>query len=644
MNPTRPHPDDFRADINGLRALAVAVVVLYHFDVRGFAGGFVGVDVFFVISGFLMTRIIVRGLANERFSLSSFYAARARRIVPALAVLCAVLLLYGLARLTPPDFERLARHAAASIGFVSNIVYWRDVDYFGATKHDQWLLHTWSLSVEWQFYLLLPVLLMLVARFSRGRPRLLVAAMVAMAVVSFAMSAVLSHTNRIPAFYLLPTRAWEMLAGGLVFLAGPAVAGSRAARLAAPTGLLMIAAAVFGFDEELVWPGWYAALPVLGACLVIWANAPRSVLLGSRPAQFLGDCSYSVYLWHWPLVVVLHQYMLDDAGVWRTAAIAASVLLGHLSLRHVETPARTALARLSLPANGLAFGLSGALVAGVALLVWTTGGLPQRDNVRDYAAVSQRMKFANLGNGWCFVDNVPGLPEGTRTLHYRDDFSRCFVGDPKGRADTLLWGDSHAAHYSPYVSVFAKARGIKVHELSSAACPPLFDTADRGVNPDICARFQQEVRDSLDRYRTIVIAGRWDFYMRHAGFREHVRETLQALTARGAHVVLLGQSPLFDRGIGKQYVYAQVFKRELPERFVGLAGPAEANAVLREAAAQVPGVQYVEPTAGLCDGSGCRVLVDGVPAFYDANHLNIAGAERLAQQARSRGVDLFSGS
>jgi len=633
------HAKDFRSDINGLRALAVVAVVLYHFNVPGFAGGFVGVDVFFVISGFLMTKIIVEGLRAGRFSLWSFYAARARRIVPALAVVCVALLVYGAFWLTPPDYERLGRHATSSIGFFSNIVYWKDVDYFGNQKYDQWLLHTWSLSVEWQFYLLFPVALVAVARFIR-RPLVLTAVVFAMLAISLGMSATLSFSNRIPAFYLLPTRAWEMLAGGLVFLfasTGPA----RARWLAGPLGLLLIALSIALLRAETPWPGYLAILPVAGAALVLWGNYSRSLLLRNPVAQFFGDSSYSIYLWHWPLAVLLHQYVLEDSAAWTTAAIMASVAMGYASLRWVETPSRLALGRRSLRTNGVAFFVSSAAIACVASAVWVGQGLPERPNVERYADAQARMRFANIGNGWCFVDNVDGQGNGMRSIQYRPSFSNCHVGDMTGTEEAVLWGDSHAAHYSPFVAEFARDRHIKVHELSSAACPPLFDTPDKGVQPDVCAQFQKDVLATLDRTKTVIIAGRWDWYMRHASFSESVESTLRRLTARGAVVVVLGQSPLFFTGVGKQYVYATVFGRKYPTQFRGSEGPAAANRIVRSVAAKVPGVRYVEPTAGLCDDKGCQVQIDGVPAFFDANHMNIAGAQALARMARSRGLRLF---
>ncbi|MCZ7655197.1 MAG: acyltransferase [Rhodocyclaceae bacterium] len=288
----RPQAVDFRADINGLRAIAVIAVMFFHFGITGFSGGFVGVDVFFVISGYLMTRIILGPLAVARFSLLRFYFARARRIFPALAVVCVLLLLYGWFHLSPMDFKQLAKHAGTSLLFVSNQTYWKESGYFDADAHEKWLLHTWSLSVEWQFYLIYPLLILAARQLFRWRAGMASFLWVVF-IASLTWSAWLAFANPAKAFFMLPTRAWEMLAGALIFMhQGACNRLTQGRRWPEAAGIAAIIAACLLLGSDNPWPGLLALLPVAGAMLII-ANS-------SGKTQFLGWCCHSGY---WPLVV-----------------------------------------------------------------------------------------------------------------------------------------------------------------------------------------------------------------------------------------------------------------------------------------------------------------------------------------------------
>lgn len=338
---------NFRYDINGLRAWSVLAVIFYHFGIPGFNGGFIGVDVFFVISGFLMTAIVVRGLEQGNFSLPGFYMARARRIVPVLLGLCTALLAIGWIALPPPDYKILATHTLSSLSFLSNFKFFDEAGYFDAASHEKWLLHTWSLSVEWQFYLILPIALRVVWRIYPGRPAQVLTVLTGL-IVSFGLSALTTNPHPTAAFFLLHTRAWEMLAGGLVFLAGTSIRASAIfGKWLERFGLLLIITSVVIFDTETTWPSWKALLPVMAAMMVLTSN--RISFWTNNPLmQWLGSRSYSLYLWHWPVFVALAYVNLQYTPTAIISGILLTMILGDLSYRLLEVPAQHLLSHLNL--------------------------------------------------------------------------------------------------------------------------------------------------------------------------------------------------------------------------------------------------------------------------------------------------------
>lgn len=320
----------FRKDINGLRAIAVIGVVLFHFNAPWVPGGFAGVDVFFVISGFLMSRIIFRGIEQENFSILKFYVARANRIIPVLTVLCLALLVLGWFYITPAEYKMLGKHVGGSIGFFSNNLYLKESGYFDASSHEKWLLHTWSLSVEWQFYIIYPVMLLSMRKFMSVR------AMKATILFATALGFIfcIFATYKFPnaAYYLLPMRAWELMLGGVAFLYPFAVSDNRK-KLVEWLGLALIVGSYFLISKETPWPGYFSIFPVLGSFLIIQAQR-TSIITSNVIFQKLGTWSYSIYLWHWPLVVAIYYFSLNDIFIY--LGIALSILLGFLSNKYIE--------------------------------------------------------------------------------------------------------------------------------------------------------------------------------------------------------------------------------------------------------------------------------------------------------------------
>ena len=322
----------FRKDINGLRAIAVVAVVLFHFNESWMPGGFAGVDVFFVISGFLMTSILFNSMEKSGFSIFRFYLARANRIIPALAILCICLMIAGLFFLPPLEYKALAKHSAASISFLSNFVYWTESGYFDVDSHRKWLLHTWSLSVEWQFYLMYPVLLLaLRSIFSVSNTKRVI---LVLTVLGFAISVIASSRWPDSSYFLIHTRAWEMLFGGLAYLY-PLKFVERHKRLTEYIGISLILMSYAFITSSNAWPGYLALLPVLGSYLIIQACRTNSLSTGNVAFQYIGKWSYSIYLWHWPIVVAISYFKLGFE--YTLFGLALTLILGFLSYRFIES-------------------------------------------------------------------------------------------------------------------------------------------------------------------------------------------------------------------------------------------------------------------------------------------------------------------
>lgn len=378
-----PRSLDYRPDIDGLRAVAVLAVLAYHLDAGVLPGGFIGVDVFFVISGFLITSILWREAREGRLSVAEFYRRRVLRIFPALFFLLAVVGLLGIALLTPPELADLGRSAAAASWSVANLFFYAGTDYFARDARATWLLHTWSLGVEEQFYLVLPLL---VAACGPRRRRL-AATVGTLAAVSFLGSTVTAFSAPAAAFYLPHSRAWELFAGSLLALGVLRVPPRRAVReTAAGTGLVLIAAACLALSKRTPFPGAGALLPCAGAVLLIGSGPETAAarLLSLRPMVFVGLISYSVYLWHWPLLVLSRHPAVElpaplDHTAPRLAALAlASLALGALSWRFVEIPLRRPRFGRN-PVQVLAVAACVALAVGLgSLAVALAEGLPGR--------------------------------------------------------------------------------------------------------------------------------------------------------------------------------------------------------------------------------------------------------------------------
>ncbi|RAU48548.1 MULTISPECIES: acyltransferase family protein [unclassified Pseudomonas] len=464
---------DFRKDINGLRAIAVIAVVIFHFNPAWLPGGFSGVDIFFVISGFLITGILFRNLEKDSLSLIGFYKSRARRIIPALAVMCAALLILGWVYLLPLEYSELGKHVAASLGFYSNFTYWSEAGYFTASAHEKWLLHTWSLSVEWQFYMLYPVVLLGLSKVMTVRHLRWV--VMAACVGGFVVCVIASVKWPEPAFYLLPTRAWELLLGGVAALF-PVKLNPAQQRVLEATGLGLMAASFVVLSERVVWPGYLALMPVLGTFAVIMAARQDSPVTNNRFSQWTGKLSYSLYLWHWPVVVYMSYAGYLGSPLNALPGIIAAFVLAQLSYSLIEqTPQKKA------STSSWRFAGAGALIALVFVGGTAVNATDGAVSALRPVSISDKARFLqdyatrqkNLyENYWLKCDAFSAFTERNQT---QIDAS---CTRKSGDGGVFLWGDSHAQALSLGLRTFL-ARGTPFYQVASAGCKPSL-TIDTG--------------------------------------------------------------------------------------------------------------------------------------------------------------------
>ncbi|HEX6374634.1 MAG TPA: acyltransferase family protein [Allosphingosinicella sp.] len=633
----------FRPDINGLRAIAVVAVLGFHFGVAPFAGGFVGVDIFFVISGYLMTGIVLGRLERGTFTIGGFYLDRARRIVPALAVLLAAMLVLGAFILLPDEYALLARQAGSSALFVSNIHHWRETGYFDPGLDQKWLLHSWTLSLEWQFYLLYPLLLPLVVRFvPAARIRLVLAAA---AFLSFAVMIALSRIAPAAGFYLLPPRGWELLAGGLVYLT-PALAG-RNARLAQVAGLALIAGSLLLTGEER-WPNGWALAPVAGTMLVILAARTGSRITGNPFAARIGLDSYSIYLWHWPIVVALRRSGHSGEWPWIAGGIAAALLLGHLSWRFVERRAnpRTAAPHIAVGRSAGSWRSGAAyLVPTLALLlaslaVWRTHGLPQRFPEAIQATVR---------------DSLPKPVAGAEACYSTARFPRaaCRIGPAQAPVRATLLGDSHAdAQLVGLIEAIPAPFHGAVAFNALAGCPPMLEVSAldrRNRCGAFGARFLAPF--AKPRQAPLILAASWAAYERKSAFglagegsangaagsyHAGLFRSFCTLAAAGPTYAVL-PTPYFPYPVTRELQRRLIADAKAPDLAIPRAAHEARNravvTVLRQAERRC-GLRLLDPTPHLCGAGACWGSIAHRPLYRDQHHLTDGGARLLAPMFR----------
>jgi peptidoglycan/LPS O-acetylase OafA/YrhL len=626
------HPT-YRPDIDGLRAVAILSVLGFHTFPHVVRGGFVGVDVFFVISGYLISSIILGGLRQNRFSLSQFYARRIRRIFPALIVVLVACFAVGWLALLADEFTQLGKHIAASSGFSMNLVLWGESGYFDTAAGLKPLLHIWSLGVEEQFYILWPLLLYLAWK---GRVNLF-ALTLSIIAISFWLSVRTTHTSAVAAFYSPATRFWELLIGCSLALTGSSRAGRVKATVAenvrAGVGCLLISAAVLGLSKGVEFPGWWALLPTVGTFLFIsagphaWLN--RNIL-SHRIMVGIGLISYPLYLWHWPLLSFarIRQSTAPSLTV-RITLVLLSVLLAWLTFKFIENPARHSRGARTV---GLLIVLMIA-IGSLGVYTFDKNGFDTRfpESIRAYANYRYN-PGVNARPYRCWL---------TTTQSYTEYSDEC-VDPSKSAAKPLIfiWGDSHAARlYAGMNQVYGER--YRLAQFTRDACPPLL-----GIGDELCSQGNLFILRKIEQERPaiVILFDDWSGYSKDWGREPDTTRalfrTLSALTEIGIPtVIVVGPAPKWEKALPKLVYEAAVRDapryRVPPRMSFGLDQSfAGVDSSLRELLIGHR-VRYFSIRDVMCNEQGCLTHVGEGPdeiVSWDMGHLTTAGAAYVAER------------
>jgi peptidoglycan/LPS O-acetylase OafA/YrhL len=621
------HRTDYRPDVDGLRALAVLPVLLFHAKL-GCPGGFVGVDIFFVISGFLISSLILKDLGNGTFSLITFWERRIRRILPALTVVVFVSLIAGWFLYLPEDFESVGKSVAAQATLISNVFFYlQRASYFDAGLTTQPLLHTWSLAVEEQFYLLFPLLLIFLARYRKLL--FLPQTLVCLAAGSFALSATGSYSHPVATFYLLPTRAWELLTGALLaIMRGQISANSPTRETAGLLGISLVFFSICFYDGDTRFPGLAAIPPCLGAALIIFSSEAKLSVVGRilaiRPIVFIGLISYSLYLWHWPLLVFSKYLARGTQSVGlRVTLLLASAALAFLSWRYVETPFRMRRILNQRPQIFRFAGLSSGTLLLIGILVYHCHGFPSR-------VPSKVLSYFNSRNHRAFMHDI-SLEQAVAGRF--DEFGSRATNQP---ISVLIWGDSHAMAVTPVLDDLCRRFSQRGIQATYSATAPVLGYVSKGryalnENSPVFAKAvvtfvaQKQVKN-------VILAAHWAVYPVSGLFKTQLLSTVRTLMDLGVKVYVLKDVPNPGFDVPRVTAVTAMHHSDLEQLGVTRNSYKTENEELRQTFEQISqmGATVLDPSDYFLNPKGLYgVVISDQVLYTDGHHLTVEGSRLL---------------
>lgn len=632
----------YRREIDGLRAFAVIPVILFHAGVDIFRGGFIGVDIFFVISGFLITSIIISDLNTNSFSIIKFYERRSRRILPALFFVMAVCVPFAWIWLLPNDMRNFSKSLAAVSVFGSNILFWREVGYFESASELKPLLHTWSLAIEEQFYIFFPLFLLATWRFGR---RLVVALLGCLTISSLILAQWGAQTNPDAAFFLLPTRGWELAIGAIAAIFYTKIhevfISHKLNEILSFTGLFLIFFSFYFFIESRLFPSFYTLFPVLGTTLILlFATSKTHVgkLLGSQIFVGIGLISYSAYLWHQPLFAFARQRMITEPDLSHMLLLSVlSILLAYLSWRFVEQPFRQR--NIISRKHVFSFAAVGTFVFVVIGLVgFFSDGYFFRDSYKKKFLDLEHVMRANQGlNPTCDNGDV--------------EQSACRTDD---NPEVILWGDSNAMHLAP--ALLATNPKIKLVQMTFPVCGPILDIAPNTKKyvkewSERCIKFNDKVFEYIKHHETIKYAvlgsvfrqyvnADWNILLRNGQVIDaqsnslaYFKNTLRRLEDLGIKTIVVSPTPQNGKNIGRCLMKTVAFDSDSTLCNFSLETAKKTDSNMYKFLTEVDKtVQVIWLGQTICTDGICNASIDGIPIYRDAGHLTHDGSKYIGEK------------
>lgn len=596
---------NFRYDINALRSIAVTAVLFFHYKVPGFSGGFTGVDVFFVISGYLMSKIIITGINNGSFSVLDFYGKRLKRIVPALMVLIAAINIISFFNYFPSDYQLIQKNSAGSILFISNFFYWLDSGYFAEASDSNILLHTWSLSVEWQFYMIYPLLLLLVGKFLKRKiPFIWV--FVVLTLMFYLATVFYAQKDRDAAFYLLPTRCWEMMFGGIALLVEGFLENIKFKKALVLFGYGGILISILLLNSNIVWPGKYTIIPVFATFLVVALRMDNFKILRSESVQLLGKMSYSLYLWHWPVYVIAQYWGFDTTIINTLVMVLIAGLLGFLSFKYIESakfnnqPVLAAMTSLAILTGLLSYYEVNAFVFSKEAL-----------QVIGFKKRYTEKRLLQFNEGTCYI---------SRDISGSKKYNKVACLEVlEGRKNILLIGDSHAGHIaSPLKDRLAKMH-VNLMQASASSCLPLVNAKGASFCSEIMNYIYKDfVVNNFSKIDGVIISANWVTAADERKLLYQIKSTVEYLNRYNIKTVIIGQNETYKISYpllkAKEIQYGVAnSKKNMVEKSFSINGYLKQN--LKQ--------YYID----VINNEDPGMKADTIPYMLDKNHYTTYGAE-----------------